>query len=102
MTVPTHSLDASRSVPTFAYRPDVVPRFVSSDRNFLAALAQLERYARHEHAVVLIEDESGTGTSYFAQPLPRTSLRARGSYHCVVLSTLDDNLAASDLFGHVR
>jgi DNA-binding NtrC family response regulator len=30
------------------------------------------------------------------------SVRSRGSYHCVVLSTLDDNLAASDLFGHVR
>jgi DNA-binding NtrC family response regulator len=29
------------------------------------------------------------------------SPRRRGPYHCVVLSTLDDNLAASDLFGHV-
>jgi DNA-binding NtrC family response regulator len=102
MTLPNHSLDASRSVPTFAYQPDVVPRFVSNDRNFLAALAQLERYARHEHAVVLIEGESGTGKTYFAQHLHRMSLRSRGPYHSVVLSTLDDNLAASDLFGHVR
>jgi DNA-binding NtrC family response regulator len=102
MTVPTRSLDASHPVPTYAYRSDAAPRFVSSDRTFLAALHLLERYARHEHAVVLIEGESGTGKSYFAQQLHRTSLRARGSYQCVVLSTLDDNLAASDLFGHVR
>ena len=102
MNLPSQSLDVSRSVSTFAYRPDAAPRFVSTDRNFLAALARLERYARHEHAVVLIEGESGTGKSYFAQHLHRTSLRARCSYQCVVLSTLDDNLAASDLFGHVR
>jgi DNA-binding NtrC family response regulator len=102
MTLPTQSLDASRPIPTFTYRPDAAPRFVSTDRAFLAALAQLERYARHEQAVVLIEGESGTGKSYFAQHLHRTSLRCRASYQCVVLSTLDDNLAASDLFGHVR
>jgi DNA-binding NtrC family response regulator len=102
MTLPTQALDVARSVPAHAYRPDAAPRFVSSDRHFLAALARLERYARYEHAVVLIEGESGTGKSYFAQHLHRMSLRARGLYQCVVLSTLDDNLAASDLFGHVR
>jgi transcriptional regulator with PAS, ATPase and Fis domain len=78
MTLPTRSLDAPRPVSTCAYRPDVAPRFVSSDRTFLAALARLERYARYEHAVVLIEGESGTGKSYFAQHLHRTSLRSRG------------------------
>jgi DNA-binding NtrC family response regulator len=102
MTLPTQALDVARPIPAPAYRPDAAPRFVSSDHRFLAALALLERYARYEHAVVLIEGESGTGKSYFAQHLHRTSHRARGLYQCVVLSTLDDNLAASDLFGHVR
>lgn len=99
---PTQAIGSSLPMATYAYRPEAVPRFVSSDRSFLAALARLERYARHDHAVVLIEGESGTGKSYFAQHLHRMSARSRASYQCVVLSTLDDNLAASDLFGHVR
>ena len=101
MTLPAYPLGTTRSAPPHAYRPDTAPRFVSGDRTFLAALAQLERYSRYEHAVVLLEGESGTGKSYFAQHLHRTSPRHRGPYQCVVLSTLDDNLAASDLFGHV-
>jgi DNA-binding NtrC family response regulator len=84
------------------YRADTPPRFCSSDRAFLAALHRLELYARYEQAVVLIEGESGTGKSFFARHLHGTSHRSRGPYHSVVLSTLDDNLAASDLFGHVR
>ena len=102
VTIPSHLLDTSRPAPTLSYRPDTAPRFVGTDPTFLAALDRLERYARHEHAVVLIEGESGTGKSFFAQQLHRMSPRARGPYQCVVLSTLDDNLAASDLFGHVR
>src|SRR5260221_9032481 len=101
MALPSHSLDPSRSVPIFACRPDVAPRFVSCDRNFLAALAQLERYARHEQAVVLIEGESGTGKSYFAQHLHRVSLRSRASYQFVLLSTLHHKLAAAHLFRHL-
>lgn len=84
-----------------SYHPNVGPRFVSQNREYLAALARLERYASFEHAVVLIEGESGTGKTYFAEHLHRSSPRQRGPYHSMVLSTLDDNLAASDLFGHV-
>ena len=65
------------------------------------AVQQVERYARYEPAVVLLEGESGTGKSYFARHLHACSARASRAYEHVVLSTLDDNLAASDLFGHV-
>lgn len=101
MTLQRLPLGTSHSTLPHTYRPDTAPRFISTNREFLHALAQLERYALFEHAVVLLEGESGTGKSYFAEHLHRTSPRRRGPYHCVVLSTLDDNLAASDLFGHV-
>jgi DNA-binding NtrC family response regulator len=76
-------------------------RFASVTPGFLHALARLERFARCDHATVVLEGESGTGKSYFAQHLHHCSSRARGPFQHVVLSTLDDNLAASDLFGHV-
>lgn len=49
----------------------------------------------------MIEGESGTGKTYVARFLHEKSLRARAIFHRVVLSTLDDNLASSDLFGHL-
>jgi two-component system response regulator HydG len=67
----------------------------------LEALRQAERFAPFEHATVLIEGETGTGKSYLARYLHLRSPRARGPFHQVILSSLDDNLAASDLFGHL-
>jgi DNA-binding NtrC family response regulator len=64
-------------------------------------LQQLDRYARCLNALVLLEGESGTGKSYFARYLHECSPRARGPFESVVLPTLDDNLAPSELFGHV-
>ena len=75
--------------------------FVGSHPAHLAALRSIESLAPYEHATVLIEGESGTGKSYVARLLHDRSPRARAVFHPVVLSTLDDNLAASDLFGHL-
>jgi DNA-binding NtrC family response regulator len=61
----------------------------------------VERFARDRHAPVLIEGESGTGKTTIARYLHQHSPRASGPYHSVVLSTLDDSLASSELFGHV-
>jgi DNA-binding NtrC family response regulator len=80
---------------------ETVPGFVGRDEGFLELLQRVERYARHEHATVLIEGESGTGKSYIARHLHASSPRARGVYQHVILSALDDNLASSDLFGHL-
>lgn len=68
---------------------------------YLKCLAQVRRFARDEHAAVLLEGESGTGKTQLARELHLASPRARGTYHHVVLSTLDDTLAGSELFGHV-
>ena len=66
-----------------------------------AVLDQARRLAPHDHAPVLIEGESGTGKSYLARLLHLRSPRMAGPFHPVILSTLDDNLASSDLFGHL-
>lgn len=65
------------------------------------ALARVERFARDRYAPILIEGESGTGKTTIARYLHQRSPRSSGPYHCVVLSTLDDTLASSELFGHV-
>lgn len=77
------------------------PTFAGRDPVFREALRRIERLATHEHANVLIEGETGTGKSYVARHLHAMSPRARGVYQQVILSALDDNLAASDLFGHL-
>lgn len=76
-------------------------RFVGRHPAHLEALRCIESLAPFEHATVLIEGESGTGKSYVARYLHDRSPRARSVFHQVILSTLDDNLAASDLFGHL-
>jgi DNA-binding NtrC family response regulator len=77
------------------------PEFVGNHPAHLAALRSLEALAPYEHAAVLVEGESGTGKSYAARLLHHCSPRARATFHQVILSALDDNLAASDLFGHL-
>jgi DNA-binding NtrC family response regulator len=75
--------------------------FAGTSAVHLEALRQADRLAPFEHATVLIEGETGTGKSYLARYLHLRSPRARGPFHQVILSSLDDNLAASDLFGHL-
>jgi DNA-binding NtrC family response regulator len=103
--MPLHSTPGSapRGSP---YQPSAgpttaTPHFAGTSPALRAAITAAERFAPFDHATVLIEGESGTGKSYIARHLHLHSRRARGPYHQVILSTLDDNLAASDLFGHL-
>jgi two-component system, NtrC family, response regulator AtoC len=64
-------------------------------------LARARRFARDRSATLLIEGESGTGKTRFARFLHAMSPRSGKPYQTVVLSTIDDTLAASELFGHV-
>lgn len=64
--------------------------------------SRVERFARDRHAAVLIERETGTGKTMMARYLHQRSPRAAGPYYSVVLSTLDDALTSSELFGHIR
>jgi DNA-binding NtrC family response regulator len=82
-------------------RDDSAPTFVGRHPAHLAVLRDIESLAPYEHTTVLVEGESGTGKSYVARLLHQKSPRARAVFHQVILSALDDNLAASDLFGHL-
>jgi DNA-binding NtrC family response regulator len=91
--------DAARHTPND--QPLRLPTFVARSAVFRRTLEQLERFAVHERATVLLEGESGTGKTYCARHLHLRSVRARAPFQHVMLSALDDNLVGSDLFGHV-
>lgn len=69
--------------------------------SMLRALEQLERLARDPEVPILLEGESGTGKTLLARHLHALSPRARGPFQPVVLASMDDSLAGSELFGHV-
>jgi DNA-binding NtrC family response regulator len=77
------------------------PTFVGTSPALRAALRLIDCFAPHDSLPVLIEGESGTGKSYAARALHLRSPRAGYVFHQVILAALDDNLAASDLFGHL-
>ena len=64
-------------------------------------LEQLERFARDGSATILLEGESGTGKTTLARFVHSRSPRASRPFQQMVLSTIEDSLAASELFGHV-
>jgi DNA-binding NtrC family response regulator len=70
--------------------------------SMLSVLEQLKRLARDPDVPVLLEGESGTGKTMVARYLHALSPRACGPYQHVVLAELDDDLASSELFGHVK
>ncbi len=76
--------------------------FVSHSTAYLDALERVKRYARHPDLTVMFDGESGTGKSCLARYLHVLSPRAARVFHEVSLAALDDGLASSDLFGHVR
>ncbi|MDB4913045.1 MAG: two component, sigma54 specific, transcriptional regulator, Fis family [Gemmatimonadetes bacterium] len=80
-------------------RPNV-ERFQSA--SFKRLLARARRFAADRRAPLLLEGESGTGKTQLARYLHSVSPRAAKPFQSVVLSTVDDALAASELFGHVN
>ena len=66
------------------------------------ALAQLGRYAVHDHACILLEGERGCGKSVLARHMHGLSRRAGRMFRTVSLAAADDALVSSDLFGHAK
>jgi len=96
---PVRQVGMAAYTPVADERGGPEPAFRSS--RFLRAMAQAERFARDRSAPILIEGESGTGKTQLARHIHRHSPRAAASFRAVVMSTLDDSLASSELFGHV-
>jgi DNA-binding NtrC family response regulator len=74
---------------------------VASDSKFRRIVERVERFARFESAIVVLEGESGTGKNHLARHVHRTSRRASGPFREVSLAAIDDGIAGSELFGHV-
>lgn len=68
---------------------------------YQAAMLRLARFASDDTAPILLQGETGTGKTSLARQIHAMSPRARGPFQQIVLSTLDDGVAASELFGHV-
>src|SRR5689334_9867654 len=66
------------------------------------ALAQLRRYAAHEHASILLEGERGCGKTVLARHAHELSPRRAKPFRTLSLAAADDALVSSDLFGHAR
>lgn len=67
---------------------------------FQAALRRVTRFARSSAAPVLLQGESGTGKTHLSRLIHELSPRRQAPFQHHVLSTLDDALASSALFGH--
>src|SRR3954471_13013229 len=66
------------------------------------ALAQLRRYAAHDHACILLEGERGCGKTVLARHVHDHSPRKNRAFRTLSLAAADDALVSSDLFGHAK
>jgi DNA-binding NtrC family response regulator len=66
------------------------------------ALAQLRRYAAHDHACILLEGERGCGKTVLARHIHELSPRRNRAFRALSLAAADDALVSSDLFGHAK
>lgn len=83
-------------------RPINDPLLTFRSSSFLRALGQAQKFARHDSIPLLLEGESGTGKSILAQHLHGISPRSAGPFVKRVLSTIVDELAGAELFGHLE
>lgn len=81
--------------------PRIVHGMVTVAPEMDAFFERMQRAARTP-ATVLIRGESGTGKELAAAALHRMSPRANKPFHAINCATLDRELLASELFGHVR
>src|SRR5215207_552178 len=66
------------------------------------ALAQLRRYAAHDHTCILLEGERGCGKTVLARHVHELSPRKNRAFRTLSLAAADDALVSSDLFGHAK
>jgi DNA-binding NtrC family response regulator len=73
---------------------------VSASPAFRCVAERIARFARTDEPVVL-QGESGTGKTRLAAWLHARSCRAGKPFQSVNMAELDDNLASSEMFGHL-
>lgn len=65
-------------------------------------LRDLELWAKYDSASILLEGESGTGKTLLARHIHEQSSRKDQTFLRVDLGAIEDQLAASELFGHLK
>jgi len=100
MTYPAASTGVGATMPA-PTTPTSLQAPTTRSPRFAAVLDQISQYARHDHAIVLLEGEPGTGKTSLARYLHDRSPRRARVFHRVDLGAMDDALSSSDLFGHV-
>jgi len=81
--------------------PTLAADLVATTSAMRDALSRLRRFALTDEPVIIL-GESGTGKTRLAEQVHRLSRRSSGHFHSLNLGRLDDPLAASDLFGHMK
>ena len=76
--------------------------FESRAASMRDALAQLRRYAAHDHTCILLEGERGCGKTVLARHAHDLSPRRGKPFRSLSLAAADDALVSSDLFGHAK
>jgi len=103
------SLPVAESLPSTATGSSVYKKLLSSSGEFIAGVSprtvelyqQIELVAPTNYSVILY-GESGTGKEVMAKTIHQTSNRRNKPFIAVDCGTLSRELAASELFGHVK
>ncbi len=83
-------------------RQSVNGQFVQGSSEPSRKLHEYIRLVAPTNMSVIIQGESGTGKEYVARTIHNLSPRARGPFVAVDCGALSKDLAASELFGHVK
>src|SRR5690606_26516072 len=77
-------------------------RLTTRNKAFDRMLRDLELWAKYDSASILLEGESGTGKTLLARHIHEQSSRKDQTFLRVDLGAIEDQLAASELFGHLK
>lgn len=95
------ALAITRTTPRSREGAGFHPLLCGQSTSISSARADLELFARHEVAI-LLEGESGSGKTLFAEQIHAMSPRAAQPLVPIVLTEIEDALIASELFGHEK
>ena len=87
---------------TIVEQQDSIPSFISGTSSRFQEVLDQARLVAPTELSVLILGESGTGKEYLSRLIHHKSERAHGPFISVDCGTLSNELAASELFGHVK
>lgn len=94
------ALERKESAPV--KRQDVLPAFIEGESDASKKLHEYIQLVAPTAMSVIIQGESGTGKEYVAGSIHRLSKRASMPFVAIDCGSLSKDLAASELFGHVK